>query len=309
MRKIFLTIFVLYAISFTSCGDLALYVGEFIDHVRSDSLLMHEGAIRAKYDSWAKFSYDQYEEILNILLNRRDVIILPMWEFNEFRDSTKLVVGLRHDVDYHPFKALEIARIENQKGVRSTYYILPTAFYYGYRDSSGRFIRYQFMMDVYKGIYSLGHEIGIHNDLLTVMVEYEEDPMEFNRQDLEFLSGGGIQVRGTASHGAPICWATGVYNYEVFKEFTKRQGFYYKGKFYPLGIDSLRRFGFEYEANFTTFGYDYFFTDNGGQLFVKHRRCTNFTKVTYEEFLEKLQNLKRGQRIVLLIHPVWWGKK
>ncbi|MEO0258424.1 MAG: hypothetical protein ABIM32_03190 [candidate division WOR-3 bacterium] len=309
MKKIFKVFFVFNSIFVVSCGNLGVNLGEFINQVQSDSLLMHNATIRAKYDSWAKFTYNQYEEILHLLLNRKDVIILPMCEFNEFRDSTKLVVGLRHDVDYHPFKALEIAQMENKMGIRSTYYILPTAFYYGFMDSIRGFIRYKFMLEVYKRIYALGHEIGIHNDLLTVMVVYREDPIEFNRQDFEFLSEGGIRIRGTSSHGAPLCRETEVFNYEIFKDFTKRQFFTYKGKSYPLGIDSLKRFGFEYEANFTTFGYDYFFTDNGGQLFVKHRRDTHFTKVTYEKFIEKLQNLKSGQRIVLLIHPVWWGKK
>lgn len=37
---------------------------------------------------------------------------------------------------------------------------------------------------------------------------------------------------------------------------------------------------------------------------MKHQRDAHFTKVTYEEFIEKLQNLKSGHRVVLLIHPV-----
>jgi len=47
---------------------------------------------------------------------------------NTFNDS-KVVVGLRHDVDFNPFKALEMAIIEKFYGIRATYYFLATAEY------------------------------------------------------------------------------------------------------------------------------------------------------------------------------------
>ena len=89
-----------------------------------------ESTIRSKYDSYAVFSWTQYTE-LHARLSQDKFIVLPLNEMRNTFDNSKVVVGLRHDVDFNPFKALEMAKIEKVYRIRSTFYFLATAEYYG----------------------------------------------------------------------------------------------------------------------------------------------------------------------------------
>lgn len=63
---------------------------------------------------------------------------------------------LRHDVDYDPACALEMAQLEHDHHVRSTYYIM------------GRGVYNPFSLDVKRILYAilaLGHDLGSHVDL------------------------------------------------------------------------------------------------------------------------------------------------
>ena len=52
------------------------------------------------------FTYDQYLDIINIAL------------------AEKCSLFIRHDVDFSPRKAVQMAEIELNSGIQSTYYIL-----------------------------------------------------------------------------------------------------------------------------------------------------------------------------------------
>ncbi len=60
---------------------------------------------------------------------------------------------LRHDVDRRPKRALQMAKVEKEMGIRSTYYFRakPCAF----------------NPDIIKGIAALGHEVGYHYECLS----------------------------------------------------------------------------------------------------------------------------------------------
>ncbi len=69
------------------------------------------------------------------------------------RDTdTARFVGLRHDVDSHPERALRLARIEAAHGLRATYY---------FRTVPGAFAPH-----VVRGVARLGHEVGYHYEVL-----------------------------------------------------------------------------------------------------------------------------------------------
>jgi len=251
--------------------------------------------ITEKYINHASYSWDQYKELLTELSNEK-YVVLPMYLMKDFYDSTKVVVGMRHDVDVHIFKALEMAEIEYLYGIRSTYYILGTAYYYG-SFSNGLMVRNKCMGDMYLRINFLGHEIGIHNDLLTVMIQYKNDPFLFNQEELDYYKSLGIIVYGTASHGSQIARET-VANYQIFSDFATKSQIQYNGREYPIAQHSLSEYGYTYEAYFVD--YDKYYSDAGGDW--------NF-EGDFEGVLNSLHNSKPGDRIQILTHPVWWGKE
>ena len=74
--------------------------------------------------------------------------------FDEFliNPKSKSVV-LRHDVDLLPYNSLRFARIQNQLGIKGTYYF--------------RAVPESWDEKIIKEIASLGHEIGYHYECLT----------------------------------------------------------------------------------------------------------------------------------------------
>lgn len=63
----------------------------------------------------------------------------------------------RHDIDYHPACALEMAEFEALHGVKATFYVMARSEDYNAFSPSVRNVLY--------GILSHGHELGIHVDL------------------------------------------------------------------------------------------------------------------------------------------------
>ncbi len=266
-----------------------------IEHLPLTPYAKIEKEIRAKYDVRAVFTWKQYTELLS-KLSEDKFIVMPLNEMRNTFDNSRVVVGLRHDIDWNPFKALEMARMEYDFGIRATYFILPTSDYYGYLDKSG-FVR-NFPMDtLYRKLYETGAEIGIHNDLLTVMMEYKIDPFTFNQDDISYFRSLKIPIYGTSSHGSPVARAT-VPNYQIFSDFAKSDSVGFRGIFYPLGKHSLNEYGFEYEAYFINF--NYYFSESGG----KWNDPGGFNSI-----LNKLENSIPGDRIQILTHPEWWGRK
>ncbi len=64
---------------------------------------------------------------------------------------------LRHDVDIDVSKAYEMANLEKQLNIKSTYFFLTTSKLYNCLDSSNR--------QMIRKIYKQGHQIGLHFDL------------------------------------------------------------------------------------------------------------------------------------------------
>lgn len=292
-----------------------------------------ERKVRNNQDKRAIFFYSDYEQILNAI-NEKKCVNLPLFEMANYEDTNKVIVGIKHDIDCHPFKALELAEIENRYNIRTTYYILQTAFYYGKLKNNGKFIRYNSLDALYKKIYDLGNEVGIHNDLLTIMIDWGLEPFEFNKYTIKELNNIGITVYGTSAHGANICHIVKHINYEIFSDFAKCQKIEYQGKTYQIGINTLNEFGYSYEAYHIP--YNIYISDAGGEFSIS-KICSdskdvnlysysiddriNYEKVQIDtkgvsihtknnvsitEIVETIKNAQPGDRIVILTHPVWW---
>jgi len=253
-----------------------------------------ERIIRNKYDKDAVFTWSQYQELLSKLKEDK-FTVLPINEMRYTFSKSKVIVGLRHDIDFNPFKALEMVKIEKENGIKSTYFILATSEYYGHFGIFG-FTRNKGMEQLYKELYDNGAEIGIHNDLLTVMITYKLDPFLFNKDELSFYKSLNIPVYGTVAHGSPIAKNT-VPNYMIFSDFAKQKSLDYEGDIYPLGQHTLKEYGYEYEANFIDFN-----------IYLSDSRGKWNDPDGLDGILHKLDSCKSGDRIQILAHPDWWGK-
>lgn len=109
-----------------------------------------------------QFTFSTYETLLQELEDRG-------YQSVDFADSrpSKSVIH-RHDVDYSPRKAMEMARIEAERGVRATYFVLVSSLFYNVLDPDVR--------EALEEIESLGHRIGLHFDTATYWEERPSEP-------------------------------------------------------------------------------------------------------------------------------------
>lgn len=272
----------------SSCNNLKDNLGD------NPTITELEAFIHQTQDKRAVFYLYEYEELLKKLSDKK-FIVLPLNEYKDSVNSSKVIVGLRHDVDCNPFTALKMAKIEKAYNFQSTYFLLSTADYYG-KFESGKMNRFSCMEDIYKQIYKMGHEIGIHNDLLTIMIEYKINPFLFNKEELDFYRKIGIKITGTSAHGSTIAQKT-VPSYQIFSDFAKNKFIEFEDEKYPIGEKTLSEFGYQYEAYHLS--ENKYFSECGGTWNVG----------SFNQLLNELERALPGEKIIILTHPVWWGKK
>lgn len=98
------------------------------------------------------FTLKAYGHYIDLILKSG----IPFLRFDEFMSMTakpKRFCLLRHDVDRKPINALNMAKLEAQKGVKATYY---------FRTKNNTL-----KPAIIKEIHALGHEIGYHYESLS----------------------------------------------------------------------------------------------------------------------------------------------
>jgi hypothetical protein len=170
------------------------------------------------------------------------------------------------------------ARLEHARGLRGTYFVLHTALYWDEPELLPRLRRLQ----------ELGHEVGLHHDLLTLERVHRLDVREVAERELGRLRSGGIDVVGAAAHGSPWCHRLGFHNNYVFTGWDEPVPGFPEAEVRQK-LDP-RELGLEYEAYHVE--YDEYFSDSA---FEDGRRC-------HPASLE----LAAGRRTVVLVHPCHW---
>jgi len=246
-----------------------------------------------------------YFEFLKSLLDR-DVEVLTFKELVTKGKKNKKNIILRHDIDYCLESAVEIARIEEKAGVRSTFFLLPPGSPKSlYFDYSRKFV------NKCKRISDSGHDLGLHNNALTKHLNTNENLRAILKKPLDFLRKKGIEICGTSCHGDPLCYNVKYYNYEIWKEFDP-------SKNEPLNrwkIDkvSLNDFGLLYEANFLD--YDFYLSDSGGEWrgIVINKKIPKYferslAKSEHNIGIAVVDEFKKADKGVfqILTHPCWW---
>jgi hypothetical protein len=270
-----------------------------------------------------------YEDLLKKLLS------VPNLRFETIRDSlaspptgADIICTVRHDVDGDLIAARLEAELENSLGISTSYYLLHTAPYYSIQRGDVLF-RNEVSAKDYLFIQSLGHELALHTDGMTLYQSHNIDGAAAIRDELAWLRSVGCDIRGTTAHNS-----FGVYgcnNYSVFKNRplgmstpAGPKGVLHNGKWAPLQILDEAELGLEYEAN------DLFWQDSVPLLYgclmtqnnwyiaenqygllspatKSSRPPLKFRYGTHNDLLDAVAALKGPAYVKLVVHPMHYG--
>jgi hypothetical protein len=99
-------------------------------------------------------------------------------------------IALRHDIDFAPRYSLEMAELEHEVGVRSTFYVLVDGQFYNPLQSD--------IISQLRQIHSLGHEIGLHFAVSSAVEPELGKEVVFRLEVLSALVG--VEVRSFSQH-------------------------------------------------------------------------------------------------------------
>jgi hypothetical protein len=249
------------------------------------------------------FTWEKYATFLNDISDTSKYVVLPVNEFRQTFNSKKIIIGLRHDIDVDLNTAYQFSEIESKLGIRSTYFVLHTAPYY-LANANNMAVHTEKILPVLKTMQNLRHfEIGWHNDLVTLQVVYNLNPVKFLSGELNWLRSNGINIVGTASHGSNYCKVYHYLNYYFFEEctlpvvanFANNISVPVGGKNITMIKGKLSDFGLQYEA--------YFLNNN---KYFSDAMITN--GIRWNIGMLDLNQLQAGDRVIILLHPIHWHK-
>jgi hypothetical protein len=231
-----------------------------------------------------RFLYSRYDAFLDRVAA---FTVVPLRELAASERDDRTLVGLRHDIDDRLESALVLAELEHQRGLRATYFVLHTARYY----NSPR------LLPALQRLQELGHEVGFHNDLVTLQVVDGLDPRDYLGTELQRLREAGIDVTGVAAHGSYWGHRLGYRNEYFFRELeTEQPGFPATTRVGSVELEkgTLAEFGLAYDAS--QLQLQQYWTDSW--VDPSGRR--------WHPELAELDELGPGDRAVVLVHPCHW---
>ncbi|MBS3648522.1 hypothetical protein KEU06_07760 [Pseudaminobacter sp. 19-2017] len=236
--------------------------------------------------------------------------------------------AVRHDVDYHLGRALLMGLVEQDCGVRSTFYLLPPghggipANYYGRLRGKG-IEHAPTMIEAAHRLVAMGHEIGLHNDFIALSRITGVPAQELITAEIAWFAAEGIAISGSAAHGSKFSRGLGYVNYEVFKECDRRLATVFVDREVPamygreiadgsfqftLNSVPMADVGLSYEAYFI--GPCFYLMDSGGQMtirwFEEGRPMVETIDVLDAERLADAYGRSGSPGIQALIHADHW---
>lgn len=238
---------------------------------------------------------------------------------SEFRGDAYL----RHDLCglASESQILEMAQLEKEMGVSATYFIMPPGAYSSDTDNIFGALSDRNIVVSDRGIelalklLSLGHEVGLHNNAVSLMLEHGLEPQRLFESFAEAYSASGVPLLGTASHGSPICREKKFNNREIF-EGSHRRGWeigrtirHGRRKVTLHSVDPLS-FGFKFEAY--SLPRTSTLSDSGGRWSGKLSGSRPFLERqpdNEEEIVSELTKTKENgyTPISILLHPSHWA--
>jgi len=215
---------------------------------------------------------------------------------------------LRHDADRNIEIALVMARIENELGIKATYYLLPPGDYGQEENYYGAIIGSQLvpsnrLKEVVLEMASMGHEIGLHNDFVQLSVKLGRDVEDVISEQIEYFKNIGIRIIGTASHGSEFVKTHGFVNYQIFSECKQAKSVARmlslpEGRSFELFSIAYKQLGLEYEAY--SIKRDCYISDSSGIFSV------NKAEIEAVNLLHLKEGIADAKAVVALLHPDWW---
>jgi hypothetical protein len=229
-----------------------------------------------------------YADLLKLeALYQQATFVLPVEDvYDGGTEPTDIVV--RHDCDNVIAPAVDMATWECERDYVSTYYILHSSPYW----QNKRVLRES--LDI---IAESGHNIGIHNDALTVALETGRDPNEILHEAVEELRRYGHEVRSTVAHGNQLCHVANYVNDEMFQGCSRPvygapdRTLEHRGRRVPITPAPLSEFGLDFDANWLPRG-DYL-SDSGGRW--------------SKDFDQVAAGWPEQGQLHMLVHPDWWA--
>ncbi len=266
-----------------------------LDPLVRSPLMLSRGRARRLFFPLAErtFTSERYDHLLARLATD-GVTVVPLRDLTRTSAETQPVVALRHDVDESLESALELGRLEHARGLRATYFVLHTARYWSTPALIPALRRLQ---DEY------GHEVGFHNDLVTLHCVERVDAPSYLAHELDRLRRAGITIVGSAPHGSPWCYRLGFHNNYLFTEFAGEivAGFpnneVVQTSAGPCAIPriAMADYGLSYDA---------YHLDN--DLYFSDTATADGRRWHTDEL--DLAAIPAGQKVVILIHPCHWDR-
>ena len=133
------------------------------------------------------WSLDQYEHLLKAIC-KSEYEATTIASFFRNKGQTKKIL-LRHDIDRFPYSALQMARLEAEYSITSTYYV--------------RINSHTYKTKILDGISALGHEIGFHYETLSKCAG------DIDKANALFCSQLALmrrryEVNTCSAHGSPL---------------------------------------------------------------------------------------------------------
>jgi hypothetical protein len=217
------------------------------------------------------------------------------------------VTYIRHDIDHDLEAAVWIGRWEAEHGIRSTFCVLHSAWYYGPFERGG-YRHGAEMIDAMLELQGLGHEINFHNNMVTLGLITGIDPDMLLHAELGYLRTQGLRIRGTAAHGDALCRKLGYFNQELFRETPwgsngGRRTIVHDGHAVELGRTPMAMFGLEYESY--DLPRDLYITESGGRpRILRDTRGRNGLRRW-----ECPDRVPHGHIVGILTHPQYWDMR
>lgn len=259
--------------------------------------------MQAKFANKRKFNEGDYEELLQPYKEKYEFI--PLGEYVREQDiSGRNIMLIRHDIDHDLDTAVKIAKWEAIRGIRSTFCVLHTAWYYGQLENQ-RYRHSDFLVNSIAEIKEFGHEINFHNNLVALALRNDLDPSALLESELEFYDRLGVSITGTSTHGDELCRKLNFRNWELFKDCCDEkfggprviendtEGHINKC---DVGVMEMKSFGLEYEAY--DIAKDIYHTESGGNMRVREN---TFGRRPFG------RGESSGSSVCgILTHPIWW---
>lgn len=149
-----------------------------------------------------------WESICEVISLQQTLTVSEYLSVNDIADG----LLVKHDVESNPDRALKIAQIEHEKGVKATYYFQASILYSH--------------LEIINQVSALGHEVAYHYDVLDQMDgNYDLAIKEFSKVINDFMEAGH-NIRTVCPHGNPIKirngWSS---NKDFFRQQRVRRAF------------------------------------------------------------------------------------